>query len=129
MPVHIYLHQIVIVNLSAFVLAGSHLVLSSTKAESIIGRQDETYYHGSISCCAGCFATILATKTRRHKGSCCATWGCHRFTRIFMLRRTQLAIPFSYADTKSQIKTKFLYLVPSCLCGYFLCLCSRHVCS
>lgn len=32
----IYLHQIVIVNLSAFVLAGSHLVLSSTKAESIL---------------------------------------------------------------------------------------------
>jgi hypothetical protein len=31
------LHQIVIVNLSAFVLAGSHLVLSNTKAESING--------------------------------------------------------------------------------------------
>jgi len=34
--VHLYLHQIVFVNLSAFVLAGSHLVLSNTKAESII---------------------------------------------------------------------------------------------
>ena len=34
------LHQIVIVNLSAFVLAGSHLVLSNTKAESILGTAD-----------------------------------------------------------------------------------------
>lgn len=33
--VKVDLYQIVFVNLSAFVLAGSHLVLSNTKAESI----------------------------------------------------------------------------------------------
>ena len=37
MCAHLYLQQIVFVNLSAFVLAGSHLVLSNTKAESIMG--------------------------------------------------------------------------------------------
>jgi len=36
------LQQIVFVNLSAFVLAGSHLVLSSTKAESIYRNADDT---------------------------------------------------------------------------------------
>ena len=34
--VRLDLYQIVIVNLSAFVLVGSHLVLSNTKAETII---------------------------------------------------------------------------------------------
>ena len=34
--VRLDLHKIVIVNLSAFVLVGSHLVLSNTKAETII---------------------------------------------------------------------------------------------
>jgi hypothetical protein len=38
--VQVDLYQIVFVNLSAFVLAGSHLVLSSTKAESIYRTDD-----------------------------------------------------------------------------------------
>ena len=40
MVILIYLRQIVIVNLSAFVLTGSHLVLFKTKAESILGTAD-----------------------------------------------------------------------------------------
>ncbi len=41
--VRLDLHKIVIVNLSAFVLVGSHLVLSNTKAETILGGCFATY--------------------------------------------------------------------------------------
>jgi hypothetical protein len=81
LAVRVDLYQIVIVNLSAFVLAGSHLVLSNTKAESIYRtagwNADDTDWadcHGFFCCCAGCYATNIATpqgpseKARRHKG-------------------------------------------------------------
>ena len=110
------------VNLSAFVLAGSHLVLSNTKAESILGTAD-------IAATQGCYATFFNhedTKAQRGTKEVASQLDCHWsteaqkkninfvFLRVFvvqffiLLLRRLLRNIFNHEDTKAQRGTKEL---------------------